>query len=812
MLNTLFHILVPNIVIPEGAAPPTVEAEGMSWGWALFILVFLVVALAWSYRKFAPAVPVWKRLSLTVLRGILFALILVFLVHPVLHFTVEESVRRPLLVLLDTTQSMQIHDQRNRPEDLARAALAKGLIGPTDGVKKALPLEGDKLKEISRQQLLESLAANTRLNLWTRLFDKADLVFYGFGRKTRRLSEFIQTPGESFTTENAAAFFHAQHYDENLTALGDSLKDILNEQRGQSLAGILVITDGANNTGSPVLEAANLAKQDGVPLFLYGVGVTNTPDIMVVGLSSPQVINVKEKTAMTVRIRSQSMVGKKATIQLKLDGKVVDQQPLEFRAEGEQDLTLNFTPDKTGEHTMEAFVPPLPEEFVKDNNSASLKVRVVDDKINILLIKEEPDWDFEYLLSMLQRDRRVKLKCVVIKGDPDLSSQPDSIFLDKIPEDKEALTNNDIVILSDVNPSELGTTRMTVLNDWVSKTGGGLIFVAGPQYCPNGYIQTPLEPLLPVEINSKSASRYEEPVKLDLTLLGESSPMLFLSENPEQNIAQWKKFAGVFWTAWVGRAHPGSQVLMTDPTPERVTRDGAMPVMVQQNYGLGMSLYIGFNETYRWRSHEGEKYYTRIWGQLIQTLSSARKQGASALTQLRLDKTQYVVGDRIRIAGRIFKPGFEPLTDPEVPATLVITPPEGERTAQPAQTIHVSLQALPDFPGEYRCEIPATHAGNYHFTTVRDPESPLKFDVTVPRVELADIAMNEKLLKAMANTSGGRFLREEDLDSLPQLLAEKSSDNVSFKKIPLAFSPIFFFTAILVACIEWFWRRKLELK
>jgi len=55
-------------------------------------------------------------------------------------------------------------------------------------------------------------------------------------------------------------------------------------------------------------------------------------------------------------------------------------------------------------------------------------------------------------------------------------------------------------------------------------------------------------------------------------------------------------------------------------------------------------------------------------------------------------------------------------------------------------------------------------------------------------------------------------VREENLNDLPQMIADKTAKNVSFKKIPLAFAPALLGLIILVACIEWLWRRKLELK
>jgi len=811
MLRFLLYFLAPGEKLPPGATQFSLGYEGLSWGWAFFAFVVLVALVAWSYHKFAPALSRFSRLGLIILRSILLGLLLLLLVRPILLITLEETIRRPLLVLLDTTQSMGLVDHRTAPDDQARAAIALGLIDPAGGLKQTLP--GNGVKDISRRDLLEAVAANTQLNLWPQLAARSSLVFYGFGRKLTELGELAPPENSKLTTDESAAFFHGMHDDENLTAVGDGLRDLLDAQRGQPTAGILLITDGASNTGSSPLEAAAIAKQDGVPLFIYGVGITSPQDIMVAELDGPQVSNVKEKLNMTVRIRAQSMIGRKATVQLKANGKIVDEEPIEFRADGEQEVTVGYTPDEVGVADLEAYVPPLPEEAVKDNNSAKTQVRIVDDKIKVLFVEEEPSWDFEYLLQMLQRDRRIKLKCVLLKGDPGLSADANSPFLDKIPDDKETLFANDLVILGDVDPADLGDARMKLLSEWVSKMGGGLLFHAGPKFDPMAYHDTPLEPILPVETGTKTADPYADAVQLKLTPAGETSPILTLAQDPQENLALWGGFPGVHWTAWVDKARPGAQVLLTDPTPSRANQAGPMPVIAMQSYGLGQSLYIGFMETYRWRSKVGEKYYTQIWGQMIQALTAQHILGASALTQLKTDRASYLTGDKIKISGRIFQSGFAPLTDAEVPGTLTFIPEaKPGQPAPAAQTKELRLEAIPDRPGEYRGEVTAETAGNYSYSTARDPSVVVKFQVAEPRAELSDIAMNEKLLRAMATASGGHFLREEDLSSLPELVTSSSAGSVTFKKIPLAFAPIILALMILAGCAEWLWRRKLELK
>ena len=65
------------------------------------------------------------------------------------------------------------------------------------------------------------------------------------------------------------------------TAGGDALRKVVTDLSGQPIAGIFIATDGANNAGLPGLAAANYAKQEGLPLFIYGVGVSEAKDIVV---------------------------------------------------------------------------------------------------------------------------------------------------------------------------------------------------------------------------------------------------------------------------------------------------------------------------------------------------------------------------------------------------------------------------------------------------------------------------------------------------------------------------------------------------
>ena len=391
----------------------------------------------------------------------------------------------------------------------------------------------------------------------------------------------------------------------------------------------------------------------------------------------------------------------------------------------------------------------------------------------------------------------------------------------------------DAVILGDVDPHALGNEQQERLSDLVSTAGAGLIFIAGKNFMPDSYRGTPLESLLPIEFEGSSATDEPAPqaVPLHLTPAGETSPLMRLADEQEDNEGIWKNLPGIYWDAQVGSAKPAAEVMLTDPSPGKETRSGAMPVLASQNYGRGETLFVGTDETWRWRRNVGEKYYTRFWGQVLIHFGLPRLLGASRLTQLTTDRKDYASGDRVTISGRLYRDGFEPVLDPTVEGTLTIKADAGISPTGADLTKEVTLQALPGKPGEYEAETVVTTPGIYTFSTTRDPSAALNFRVSVPRLEFGETALNVALLQKMAATSGGAFYREEDVykmleparissgpdlssnrDNVPDGLGRASDAIPSPQEVELAFSPLYFALMILVATAEWILRKRWRLK
>lgn len=793
---------------------------GLSVGW--FVVCALVSAglVAWLYKATPVEVSPRRRYTLTGLRVLFLTLLLGLLLRPVLAFTVEGSIRRVLVMLVDGSASMQIADPRLDADDQKRAAIAKGVLDPKGELKQALDRNRVRgLEQISRLDLTKAALGNERLDILPRLDQEFDLSAFTFGQELAELStrglETNASMAKSARPRKAsvASFDWVERIEAKSpsTAIGDAIRETMNRKRGQPLAGIVLVTDGVNNSGSQPLDAAAAARAESVPVYVYGVGITSPRDIIVQNLFAPDVTFVKDEVPLTVRVRAQGLSGESAELQLKLNGQVVASKTLTFTNDAELVVPLKFTPETLGEFELTASIEPRSDEAVKDNNSRSQRIKVIDSKIKVLLADQSPRWEFKYLQMLLLRDRRVELKCFLAEGDKAISRVPDSPYLSEFPARRDDLFKYDLVILGDLDPKILTAQHQENLNKLVSDFGGALVVLAGKRHMPAQYRRAALEKLLPVEfepatLDTRNDPIAERPIKLQLTAAGRASAMLRLSDRDEENAEMWAQLPPIYWSARVTRAKPAAEVLVVDPDVSKESRFGKMPVIAAQQYGLGQVLFVGTDNFWRWRKNAGDFFHTAIWGQIAQRVSIQRLLGVSRRTQLSADRQNYMTGDRVTVFARLYTgAGYEPLEESSVRGSFGLKSGQGPRT-------ELMLRPVPDQAGMYRGEFIATGVGAFGFSVENDPQTVLDFNVTEPQFEFGETAMNEPLLKQLASTTGGQFFREENLYQLPDAIRSKTERVQSPLEVELWASPFYFLLLLGVVTAEWVLRKLSHLK
>jgi hypothetical protein len=196
-----------------------------------------------------------------------------------------------------------------------------------------------------------------------------------------------------------------------------------------------------------------------------------------------------------------------------------------------------------------------------------------------------------------------------------------------------------------------------------------------------------------------------------------------------------------------------------------------------------------------------------LWGQIAQKLGLHHLLGGSKRTQLTVDKQNYTTGERVTIYARLYNTDYAPVKEQTVSAGYTVRVAGG-----PGPNQDVTLRAVPDQPGMYRGDFTALAPGAHQFSVKGDPGTVLEFNVTEPKFETGETAMNEVLLKQMAEASGGAYFREETLWQLPRAISAKAERIQSTMDGELWSSPLFFVLLLLVASVEWWLRKRWQLK
>jgi hypothetical protein len=137
------------------------------------------------------------RWVLTGLRALLFLLLLLILLRPVLAFTVEGTIRRQLLILVDASASMKIQDPRFDPADLARAAMGKGLIDFRKGLQQPLDTShAASVKLVPRVELLQGALKSDEIKLIPKFAKEYDVSAFSFGQGLAEIGGANATDGK----------------------------------------------------------------------------------------------------------------------------------------------------------------------------------------------------------------------------------------------------------------------------------------------------------------------------------------------------------------------------------------------------------------------------------------------------------------------------------------------------------------------------------------------------------------------------------------------------------------------------------------
>jgi len=749
-----------------------------------YALVVLCAAIAaagwWSLRRESSFLSKRNHYVLVVLRVLPFLLLIFLLMKPVLVYHAESSVRQHVAILLDESESMTIADKALSRVQLESAAHLLGLRQepskwPTPADAAALPTperersdQSDlrldeaavaKIKSTSRADLVRRALERDQGALLERLRAEYMLSVYGFSDQMR---EIPFGRGMKLTT-----LLNDLHDTGPSTRLGTALQRIVQDLRGQSVAGVVVISDGKNIGGIPPASAAEVAGDARIPIYAVPVGSGGSRDIAIAGLIAESVVFKGDEFPISVKIASRGYSGYSIPVTLECDGTQVETKQVQLTGR-EQLVTFRHKRDQEGKIRVGINIPPQEGEETTENNQSATDINIIDKKIKVLMVEEIPRWDFRYLSNTLFRDLHVEAKVYLQQADRRVVTS-DPRHISALPSTEKELFEYDLLILGTLRPKFLRDDQMTMIEKFVSKMGGGLIFAAGENISPTLWADTPLEPLLPVRVSGE-AKPWLDPDRMELhtgerhfelTDDGRRHTLATLETEVDRNERIWRDLPPHYWVAEVGGLKPAAQVLVQSVGG----RDGvAMPAIVLQPYGLGRVLYVGIDSTWQWRFKVGERYFVRFWSQAVQFLTLSRLLGQNKRLQIVSDRDSYEAGQTVSLSIRALDASFQPRRAEDIALTI-------EDQTGKKQEIRGFLE--PNREGVYSAVFKIPYEGHFMVTAQDGGETArLEFDAKRARLELREPEANWAEMAQIADRSGGRVVTLDHLDNLLQLLGK----------------------------------------
>jgi hypothetical protein len=424
---------------------------GLLVGTALLLLVVVIITHA-RLRT----LPVRDRVVLGTMRTLTLAAVIACLFRPGLVTAAAVPQRNVLAVLFDDSRSMRIADAGAGTDTTTRVAAVEQTFADSSALVRAL-----SARFAVRRFRFAASATPVR--------SSADVQALG----TR-------------------------------SDLAQSLEDVREDLEGMPLAGVVLISDGADN-GTASLDDALLAlRARRVPVYTVGVGQERfARDIAIERVQAPRRLLSGAAGVVEVDVRVRGLNNARVPLTLEADGRVVATETVQPPARGDlSTVRVRIPPLPTGVHRLAVRVRPLPAEIVTQNNEwqTSLDVRAGPDRV--LYVEGEPRPEFAFLRRAVNEDSAVQVVGLMRSAERKylrLGVRDSLELLNGFPSTRDELFTYRAIILGSVEAAFFTGEQLRMLADFVSVRGGGLLVLGGrASLGEGGFAGTPLADVLPL--------------------------------------------------------------------------------------------------------------------------------------------------------------------------------------------------------------------------------------------------------------------------------------------------------------------------
>ncbi|MCA0374150.1 MAG: hypothetical protein LCH84_00680 [Gemmatimonadetes bacterium] len=723
---------------------------------AAALIVLLVLVLHARLRTLRPR----DRAVLAVLRTATVLVVLACLLRPGLVIASAVPQRNVLAVLFDDSRSMRIHDAA-AVGDASRLASLQNTFADTSA-------------------LMRSLASRFAV------------------RRFRFAADAAPTTGVG-----------ALRADGTRSDLAQALATVREDLNGLPLAGVVVVSDGADNGSSSLDDALLALRARRVPVYTVGVGEERfARDVAVERVQAPRRTLAGANSLVEADVRIRGAGKDPVTLTVEADGRVVATETVRPAAQGDLvTARVRIPPLPAGMHRLAVRVRPLANEIVTENNEwqTSLEVRSGPDRI--LYLEGEPRPEFPFLRRAVAADSGVIVVGLMRSAERKflrLGVRDSLELLGGFPTTREELFSYRALILGSVEASFFTVDQLRMLADFVSVRGGGLLVLGGrASLAEGGYEGTPLADVLPLTVGAGKVNEEGPaiPVQVRPTRAGEVHPALQLRDNLVASRAKWDSMPTLTMVNRVGALRAGATLLLSGRT-----EDGRsdVPVLAWQRYGRGMSAVFSVQDSWLWRMDASmavdDQSHQTFWRQMVRWLAD----GAPAPFELAAQPGRVAPGEPVSVRAQLSTPLFADINDATI--TTTVTAPDGRTQTLPLEWAlrddgSYAAKFTPDDTGKWTLEAVAQRGTD----SVRTAVTSLLVDER--GADVAQAELRRPLLERIADETGGRYYPIADAAKLADDAVYTNAGVTVREAKDLWDMPIVFLLLAVLMGAEWGYRR-----
>ncbi len=558
--------------------------------------------------------------------------------------------------------------------------------------------------------------------------------------------------------------------------------------QGQAVQAIVLLTDG-RQVGGESGSASSLV-DPGVPVYAVAVGAPEPRDVAIIDAVVPARQFVGEMGVVRVQVSGVGMKGK--SVDLSLAAGDHSQTKAVTFAELTAAVEFPLRLDAPGTHGVTVTATPQSDEVTTANNTVHRRVVATNDRAKVALVGASASRDFQHIRIALSRASWATV-------DAELLDAPGAIWSASL----DDVLQCSLVILFDIDADHLTPLQWDALYRLVANRGGSLMFVAGRNTTSPQFIDSPLlTDLLPFRAGARPAWRTwpgEQPLFRFQPAPGAAQlAVLKLNDDPSPSAEQWLQLPALFGYLPVTELKPNT-------TPLLVERESGLAVLTESRLGFGRVGFFGSNDTWRWRSGANAVSHDRFWLQLLR--HAVDEPYAARNGSLRLDAERLTLepGQTLNVRARINPPDGPRRSG----ATLLLA-----ILKDGVQTAEIAMSKDATSAGRYTATIDnlAAGASELRLREPSDPSTAASLTVHVEpdtESEMRDVSGDERMLRRLAESTGGETLTLAEWNTLPRRLLDAQHAGGQITERRLWDSPQLF--AFVLGClgVEWAMRKRL---